>query len=84
VGHSSFIPASSPFPFIPIPTGKRTREAETLGRADLTARIAPVPTLSSSLVSQIELIMMPQSKGKKKEATPGRRVAGLTAGLALL
>ena len=84
MGHSRFIPASFLFPFIPKPTGKWTREAVTLRQLDPAARIAPVHTPSSSLISQIELIMKPQSKGKKKEAKPSRRVAGLTAGLALL
>jgi len=84
VGHSRFNPASLLFPFIPIPTRKRTRDTKTLRRHDPAARIAPVHTPSSSLRSQIELIMKPQSKGKKKEAKPSRRVAVSTAGLALL
>ena len=84
MGHSRFTPASFPFPFIPKPTGEWTREAETLRRADPAARIVPDHIPSSSLISQIELIMRPQSKGEKKEAAPGRMEAGLTAGLALL
>ena len=84
VGHSRFIPASFPFPFVPKPTGKWTREAEALRRADPVARIAPDHTPSSSLISQVELIVRSQSKGEKKDAMPGRMAAGLTAGLALL
>ena len=84
MGYSRFISASFLFPFIPKLTGKWTRETVTLVRADSVARIVPVPTLSPSLISQIELIMKPQSKGKKKEVKPSRRVAVLTAGLALL
>ena len=84
MGHSRFIPAFFPFPLVHKPTGKWTREAETLWRPDPAARIAQDHTLFSSLISQVELIMRPQSKGEKKEVKPGLRVAVLTAGLALL